>query len=92
MYKLLNLAIIALLALSYLLNFDSLNEKMQTSLHILTHNLIRHKSFFDIIEFMCKFIIKLQLKSKIKQLKRWMQKLLNCKSWDVWISCWIFCR
>ena len=34
---------------------------------ILTYNSIRHERFFDIIEFMCKFTIKLKLKSKIKQ-------------------------
>ena len=52
---------------------------MQILLHILTHSLMRHESFFDIIEFMYKSTIKLQSKSLIKRFDCWMQKLLNCK-------------
>ena len=92
MYKLLNLTTVAPLVLFYLLNFDLLNEEIQTLLHILAHSSMRHEPFFDIIEFMWRSTINLQLKSKIKQLERWMQKLLNCKSWNVWMSCWTFCR
>ena len=41
-----------------------------TLLHISSHNSMRYRQIFDIIEFMYKFTIELQLKSKIKQLKR----------------------
>ena len=33
-----------------------------TLLFTLSHNLIRYQQFFNIIEFMCKFAIKLQIK------------------------------
>ena len=35
--------------------------------YILIYNSIRHRQFFDIFEFICKLIIELQLKLKIKQ-------------------------
>ena len=61
--KLLNfLSTIASFALFYLLNSDLLNKKIQTLLHILTYSLIRQQRFFNIIEFMCKLIIELQIK------------------------------
>ena len=47
---------------------------------ILTYNSIRYKQFFDIIKFVCKFTIELQIELKIKQFERWLQKLLNCKN------------
>ena len=31
-------------------------------LYISTYNLIRYEQFFDIIEFMCKFVFELQLR------------------------------
>ena len=51
-------------------------------LHTLTHNSIRHRRIFDIIEFVCKFIIELQMRSKMKQLEHWVQKLCYCKNWE----------
>ena len=35
----------------------------------LLYNLIRYRRFFDIIEFMCRFNIELQLRPSIKQFK-----------------------
>ena len=87
-----NSATVASPVLFYLLNPNLSNKEVQTSLHTLTHSSIRHKPFFNNIESMCRFIIELQFEPKIKQFERWMQKLLNCKSWNVWMSCWILCR
>ena len=64
------LSTIASLVLFYLLNFNSRNKKILHLNYILTHNSIRYKRFFDIIEPVCKFTIELQIKSKIKQFER----------------------
>ena len=40
---------------------------MQTLSHILTHNSIRYRRFFDIIEFVYRFIIELPLRFSITQ-------------------------
>ena len=75
--------------LFYLLDFDIINR---ISLHISSHSSMRYRRIFDIIAFMCKFITKLQLRSKIKQLKRWMQKLCYCKSWEIDLIAEFFSR
>ena len=43
---------------------------MRTLLHILAHISICYERFFDIIEFMCRFTIELQLRPKMKQFER----------------------
>ena len=65
-------------ALSYLLN----SEEVQTSSHTSAHSSMRHERLFDIIESMCRSIIGLQLRPKMRQFGRWVQKLFNCKGWD----------
>ena len=61
------LSTIASFALFYLLNSDSRNKKMLHLNCISTHSSMRYKRFFDIIELVCRFIIELQIRSKIKQ-------------------------
>ena len=61
--------------------------------HMLSYSSMRYRQIFDIIEFVCRFFTELQLRSKMKQLKRWMQKLYYYKSWEIDLaveSCWIF--
>ena len=93
-WKLLNsFATVASIFLFYLFNFDIKSHINCILLHILSYNSIRHRRIFDIIEFICKFTIELLLRSKMKQLKNWMQQLCYCKSWKINLiaeSCWIF--
>ena len=58
---------------------SSFSSYSNTSSYTSTHNSMRHKRFFEIIEFMWKFTIELQFAISLKHFKRWVQKLLNCK-------------
>ena len=50
-----------------------------TSPHTSPHISMRHRRFFDIITYMCRPTIELQLRPKVMQFERWIQKLLSCK-------------
>ena len=54
-----------------------------TPSHTSAHSSMRHRRIFDIIEFMCKSAIELQLRSSLMYFRNWMQKLLSCKSWKI---------
>ena len=47
--------------------------------HTSSHNSIRYRQIFDIIEFMCRSIIELQIKFSLASFENWVSKLLSCK-------------
>ena len=81
------------IAPSILFNLQKkVSHSNRTSPHISSHSSMRHKQFFDIIEHICRFTFELQMKLSLMHFRDWMQKLLSCKCWEVWMSCWIYCR
>ena len=54
------------------------------SSHTSAHSSMRHRRFFDIIEFMCRANTELQIKLLLIYFRGWVQKLFNCKGWRLY--------
>ena len=74
-----NRIVLSILFMKFLLIKCEISYSNHTTSFTLSHNSIRHRRYFDIIESMCNLTTRLQMESLLMYFRNWVQKLFNCK-------------